>query len=64
MIPHRRLIVWLGELVSEKGLEVWKLYCLINSITYVLTQNNSSTGTSIVVCDKYHLMPALKIEKG
>lgn len=37
---------------------------LINSITYVLTENNGSTGTSSAVCDKYHLMPELKIEKG
>lgn len=37
---------------------------LINSITYVLTENNGSTGTSFAACDKYHLMPVLKIEKG
>lgn len=37
---------------------------LINSITYVLTENNGSIGTSIMVYDNYHLMPVLKIEKG
>lgn len=64
-----------NDTTQEAHCEVWGIggwerswslegLLLITSITYVLTENNGCTGTSIAACDKYHLMPVLKIEKG